>query len=65
VAGTVPEVKSWIEWRESDDPWRGLQPKYEKLVRRGPSHFALVTKSPAGPVFVRLVPLAFRDRRTR
>jgi hypothetical protein len=34
--------------RESEDPWRGRQPKYEKLVMRGPRRFALTTRLPTG-----------------
>ena len=64
--GTVCEVKADIDWRDSEDPWRGRQPKYDRLVRRGPDDFALVTTSPAGTtVFVRLGPIEFQDRRTR
>jgi hypothetical protein len=47
--------------RPTDDPWRGLQPRYEKIVMRGPRHFELVTKLPSGePISVRLAPLPKR-----
>jgi hypothetical protein len=32
----------------SDDPWRGRQPKGEKLVMRGPRQFALAARLPSG-----------------
>jgi hypothetical protein len=45
--------------KESDDPWAGRQPRYDKLVMPGPGRFELVTKLPDGtPVSVRLVPAA-------
>ena len=48
-------VKAWFERRESRDPWRGRQPKYDKLVRLGPNRFELLTKLPSGkPISVRL-----------
>jgi hypothetical protein len=37
-----------FEMRPTNDPWRGRQPKYEKLVRFGPSRFGLVTELPSG-----------------
>jgi hypothetical protein len=50
--------------REPDDPWQGRQPRYERIVMRGPRHFELVTKLPSGePVSVRLAP--FTARRPR
>jgi hypothetical protein len=55
----LPPVK--LERRESDDPWRGVQPRYVSLVMRGERHFELVTKLPSGePISVRLVPLPKR-----
>lgn len=36
------------ESREPRDPWRGRQPKYEKLVMHGPRHFAAVARLPSG-----------------
>jgi hypothetical protein len=51
----VKAMKARFEMRESDDPWRGLQPRYERIVRRGPDRFELVTKLPTGePISVRL-----------
>jgi len=44
-----------IEWREPDDPWKGRQPRYEKLLYRAPHSFLLVTKLPSGaPIEVKL-----------
>jgi hypothetical protein len=37
-----------FERQLSDDSWRGRQPKYEKLVMRGPDRFFLATKLPSG-----------------
>ena len=37
-----------FEMTESDDPWRGRQPNYEKIVRLGPMRFGLTTKLPNG-----------------
>jgi hypothetical protein len=37
-----------FERRESDDPWRGRQPRYEKIVRLGPLRFGLKTTLPSG-----------------
>jgi hypothetical protein len=55
-----PSVK--FERRESDDPWRGVQPRYERIVMRGPRHFELVTKLPSGEsISVRLAPLPKRN----
>jgi hypothetical protein len=51
-------VTSKHERREPVDPWRGRQPRYEKLVYRGPKQFAMATKLPSGkPIFVQLGPL--------
>jgi hypothetical protein len=48
-------MRSWFEIRESDDPWRGRQPKYERIVRLAPGGFGLATKLPSGkPITVRL-----------
>jgi hypothetical protein len=47
--------------RESDDPWRGRQPKYERLVMKGPRSFGMTTRLPSGePIFVRLTVAQFR-----
>jgi hypothetical protein len=52
----LPELT--CKQRESDDPWRGIQPRYEAIVMRGERHFELRTKLPSGePVAVRLGPL--------
>lgn len=37
-----------FERRDADDPWRGKQPKYEKLVYRGPGQFFALTRLPSG-----------------
>lgn len=37
-----------FERRESEDPWRGKQPKYEKLVYAGRERFLAITKLPSG-----------------
>jgi hypothetical protein len=48
-------MKAWGETHESDDPWRGRQPKYERIVRMAPRRFGLVTKLPNGePITVPL-----------
>jgi hypothetical protein len=50
-----------VKFEPRDDPWRGVQPRYERIVMRGPRHFELVTKLPSGePVSVRLSPLPKR-----
>jgi hypothetical protein len=41
-------MKSSVEFREPDDPWRGRQPRYEKIVRLGPLRFGLTTRLPDG-----------------
>jgi hypothetical protein len=47
-----------IEVREPVDPWRGRQPRFEKLVFRRPAHFELVGRLSTGePITVRLGPL--------
>jgi hypothetical protein len=33
---------------ESDDPWRGHRPKYEKLVMKSPRSFGMTTRLPSG-----------------
>jgi hypothetical protein len=33
---------------EPEDPWGWHQPKYEKLVMRGPHRFALTARLPSG-----------------
>jgi hypothetical protein len=46
-----------FERHEPADPWEGRQPKYEKIVRRGPRRFELHTKLPSGePIAVRIRP---------
>jgi hypothetical protein len=53
----MPSVTPRVRDPGSGDPWRGLQPKYEKLVRLGPMRFGLTTKLPSGePVTVELGP---------
>jgi hypothetical protein len=39
-------AESPVIWRGSDDPWKGRQPRYEKLVYHAPRSFLLVTKLP-------------------
>lgn len=34
--------------RPGGDPWHGRQPRYDKLVRRGPTGYAMVTRLPSG-----------------
>jgi hypothetical protein len=41
-------IRGRFEMWEPDDPWGGRQPKYEKLVRRHPQRFELVTTLPSG-----------------
>jgi hypothetical protein len=44
-----------FERRECEDPWHGKQPKYEKLVYRGPGQFFAMTRLPSGePTAVQL-----------
>jgi hypothetical protein len=51
-------VASNFEMAEPPDPWRGRQPKFDKLVMRDASHFFLVAKLPSGePVLMQLGPL--------
>ena len=45
-------MASRVELRESEDPWRGRQPRYEKIVRLGPMRFGLATKLPNGEPIV-------------
>jgi hypothetical protein len=50
-----------FERREPADPWGGRQPKYDKIVRRGPRCFELVTKLPSDePISVRIGRLSIR-----
>ena len=37
-----------FEMRDPQGPWRGHQPKYETLVMRGPSRFAMTARLPSG-----------------
>lgn len=58
----MPAMNAWIEAREADDPWRGRQPRYERLVKVAPGRLGLVTKLPSGePITVPLARLP-RDR---
>ena len=51
---------------ESDDPWRGVQPRYKKLVHRGPREFYLTTSLPSGkPIEVRLAPMSVGQQHPR
>lgn len=52
-----------FEMHEPDDlPWRGQQPKFEKIVRLGPMRFGLTTKLPDGePITVELGRFAERN----
>jgi hypothetical protein len=60
----LPFREATFKLRESDDPWRGVQPRYERIVMRGPRHFELVTKLPSGePISVRLAPFSVRQPR--
>ncbi len=43
-----------FETREPDDPWRGRQPQYERIVRLGPGRFGLATTLPSGEPIVPL-----------
>lgn len=44
-----------VESREPDDPWKGRQPRYEKLRYRAPNSFSLVARLPSGvPIEVKL-----------
>jgi hypothetical protein len=53
MASVAPRVRD----RGSGDPWRGPQPKYDKIVRLGPMRFGLTTKLPSGePVTIELGP---------
>ena len=50
-------LASRIEIREPVDPWRGRQPRFEKLVFRAPARFELVGRLSTGePISVRLGP---------
>ena len=45
----------WFEKPPPEDPWGGRQPRYHKLVMRGPGRFFLATTLPAGRrILVRL-----------
>jgi hypothetical protein len=41
-------VSARFEQREPSGPWRWHQPRYEKLVYRGPGRFFLVAPLPSG-----------------
>jgi hypothetical protein len=46
-------------FHQSGDPGPGVQPRYKKLVHRGPHEFYLTTTLPSGkPIEVRLAPLS-------
>jgi hypothetical protein len=48
-------VRSWLKRRDSDDPWSGRQPRYERLVSDGAGRFFIVARLPSGePVRRRL-----------
>ena len=48
-------VNAWIEFRLTDDPWRGRQARYEQLVKVAPGRLGLTTKLPSGkPITVPL-----------
>jgi hypothetical protein len=50
--------------REPKDSWGGRQPRYTKLMRRGPRGFYLVAPLPSGRlVEVRFGHVSFRERR--
>jgi hypothetical protein len=56
-------VNGSIEKQEPPDPWKGRQPRYEKLVMAGPDQFHLVTRLPSGePINVPLAPMTFSRR---
>jgi hypothetical protein len=60
----APPGEFSFKMRPTNDPWRGIQPRYERIVMRGPGHFELVTKLPSGePVSVRLAPFSARQAR--
>jgi hypothetical protein len=48
-------VRAFVERRESEDPWRGRQPEYEKLIMLAPGRFVMVTRLRSGEQIV--VPL--------
>jgi hypothetical protein len=49
------DLRIELHQQEPSDPWRGLQPRYESIVMRGPGRFELLTKLPTGePISVRL-----------
>jgi hypothetical protein len=52
---TIGDVTMWIDVSESDDPWGGRQPHYERIVKIAPGRFGLVTRLPSGePITVPL-----------
>jgi hypothetical protein len=58
-------AESSVIWRESDDPWNGRQPRYEKLVYRAPRSFLLVTTLPSGqPIEVPLARVHWQQGRS-
>jgi hypothetical protein len=59
-------MASWsLERREPDDPWRGRQPRYEKLVYHPPRSFFLITRLPSdAPIGVRLRRVYLQQRRS-
>ena len=53
-----------IDWRAPEDPWKGRQPRYEKLLYRPPRSFLLVTKLPSGtPIEAKLERFELQQRR--
>ena len=48
-------MSAWAEVRETDDPWRGRQPRYARVVKVAPGRLGLTTKLPSGkPITVPL-----------
>jgi hypothetical protein len=37
-----------VDWSERADPWGGRQPRYERLLYRGPCRFFAQTLLPSG-----------------
>jgi hypothetical protein len=61
ASAIVVGMDDHFEGRRCDDPWHGKQPKYEKLVYRGPGLFFAMTRLPSGePTAVQLGPMTAR-----
>jgi len=61
ASAIVAAMDDRFEGRRCDDPWHGKQPKYEKLVYRGPGLFFAMTRLPSGePTAVQLGPVTAR-----